>query len=144
MDALVSWVMLHSITGCTLHICCNFWSYLGKDSSEIIYKNTEFLMVFVCPLCKMKAWRRICLCVILYIIYLWNEHNLMTFGIWSFYQKCHLNFILIRICPGYVFNSYWIKNRSTIHQLFIDFKRAYDLVNKEVLLSILTEFGILI
>jgi hypothetical protein len=31
---------------------------------------------------------------------------------------------------------------STVHQLFIDFKKAYDSVRREVLYSILIEFGI--
>jgi hypothetical protein len=31
---------------------------------------------------------------------------------------------------------------DTVHQLFIDFKKAYDSVRKEVLFKILIEFGI--
>jgi hypothetical protein len=31
--------------------------------------------------------------------------------------------------------------KETVHQLFIDFKRAYDSVRREVLYSILIEFG---
>jgi hypothetical protein len=31
---------------------------------------------------------------------------------------------------------------ETIHQLFIDFKKAYDLVTREVLYNILIEFGV--
>jgi hypothetical protein len=31
---------------------------------------------------------------------------------------------------------------GTVHQLFIDFKKAYDSVRREVLYSILIEFGI--
>jgi hypothetical protein len=31
---------------------------------------------------------------------------------------------------------------GTVHKLFIDFKRAYNLVRRELLCSILTEFGI--
>jgi hypothetical protein len=30
----------------------------------------------------------------------------------------------------------------TIHQIFIDFQKAYDLVRRDVLCSILTEFGV--
>ena len=45
----------------------------------------------------------------------------------------------------FVFDRYWRKKweyDGTIHQLFIDFKKAYDLVKREVLYNILTEFGI--
>jgi hypothetical protein len=31
---------------------------------------------------------------------------------------------------------------ETVHQLFIDFKNAFDLVRREVLYNILTEFGV--
>jgi hypothetical protein len=31
---------------------------------------------------------------------------------------------------------------ETVHQLFIDFKKAYDSVRKEVLYNILIEFGV--
>jgi hypothetical protein len=42
------------------------------------------------------------------------------------------------------FVSYWRKNgNKTVHQLFIDFKKAYDSMRREVLYSILIEFGIL-
>ena len=32
--------------------------------------------------------------------------------------------------------------KGTVHQLFIDFKKAYDSVKREVLYDILIEFGI--
>ena len=45
----------------------------------------------------------------------------------------------------FVFGRYWRKKweyDGTIHQLFIDFKKAYDSVKREILYNILTEFGI--
>jgi hypothetical protein len=35
-----------------------------------------------------------------------------------------------------------LENNGTVHQLFIDFRKAYDSVRKEVLYKILIEFGI--
>jgi hypothetical protein len=42
------------------------------------------------------------------------------------------------------FSRYWRKNGSTMrqHQLFIDFKKAYDSVWREILYNILIEFGV--
>jgi hypothetical protein len=43
------------------------------------------------------------------------------------------------------FIRYWEKKweyNETVHQLFIDFKKAYDSVRREVLYNILIEFGI--
>jgi hypothetical protein len=40
---------------------------------------------------------------------------------------------------------YWRKNweyNDTVHQLFRDFKKAYDSARREVLYSILIEFGV--
>jgi hypothetical protein len=34
------------------------------------------------------------------------------------------------------------ENNETVHQLFIDLKKAYDLVKREVLYSIFIEFGV--
>jgi hypothetical protein len=35
-----------------------------------------------------------------------------------------------------------LEYNETVHQLFIDFKKAYDTVRREVLCNILTEFGV--
>ena len=42
------------------------------------------------------------------------------------------------------FIKYWRKMgiNEAVHQLFIDFKKAYDSVRREVLYNILMEFGI--
>jgi hypothetical protein len=43
------------------------------------------------------------------------------------------------------FVRYWKKNweyNETVHQLFTDFKKAYDSVRREVLYNILIQFGI--
>jgi hypothetical protein len=40
-----------------------------------------------------------------------------------------------------IFEKKWEYN-GTVHQLFIDFKKAYDSVRKEVLYNTLIEFGI--
>jgi hypothetical protein len=43
------------------------------------------------------------------------------------------------------FIRYWIKKweyNETVHQLFIDFKKAYNSVRREVLYNILIEFGV--
>jgi hypothetical protein len=45
----------------------------------------------------------------------------------------------------FVFVRYWRKKwkyNGTVHQLFTDFKKAYESVGREVLYNILTEFGI--
>jgi hypothetical protein len=50
--------------------------------------------------------------------------------------------VLIRILA---FVRYWKRKwecNETVHQLFIDFKKAYDSVSREVLYSILIEFEV--
>jgi hypothetical protein len=53
--------------------------------------------------------------------------------------------LLIRI---FAFVRYWRKKKwkynEAAHQLFIDFKKAYDSVVKEILYHILREFGVVI
>jgi hypothetical protein len=59
--------------------------------------------------------------------------------------------LLSRLSPdqlqirSFAFVRYWEKKweyNETTHQLFIDFKKAYDSVRKEVLYNILIEFGV--
>jgi hypothetical protein len=50
--------------------------------------------------------------------------------------------LLIRFfCIRKILEKRWEYN-ETVHQLFIDFKKAYDSVRTEVLYNILIEFGI--
>ena len=44
-------------------------------------------------------------------------------------------------CIRQILEKKW-KHNGTVHQLFIDFKKAYDSVKREVLYNILTEFSI--
>jgi sorting nexin-29 len=44
-------------------------------------------------------------------------------------------------CIRQILEKMWEYN-GTVHQLFIDFSKAYDLVRREVLYKILIEFGI--
>jgi hypothetical protein len=48
---------------------------------------------------------------------------------------------LIRSSICQILEKKWEYN-GTVHQLFIDFKKAYDSVRREVLYNILIEFGI--
>jgi hypothetical protein len=41
-----------------------------------------------------------------------------------------------------IFATHQILGKKTVHKLFVDFKKAYDSVRREVLYSILIEFGI--
>jgi hypothetical protein len=43
---------------------------------------------------------------------------------------------------GFSFSGYLEEYSETVHQIFIDFKKAYDSVRKEVSYSILIEFGL--
>ena len=48
---------------------------------------------------------------------------------------------LVTICSA--FGKYWRKNgNEAVHQLFIDFEKAYDSVRREVLYNILIKFRI--
>jgi hypothetical protein len=45
----------------------------------------------------------------------------------------------------FAFVRYWRKNwefNETVHQLFVDFKKANDSVSREILYNILIEFGV--
>ena len=44
-------------------------------------------------------------------------------------------------CIRQILEKKW-EYKGTVHQLFIDFKKAYDSVKREVLYNILIEFGI--
>ena len=44
-------------------------------------------------------------------------------------------------CIGQILEKKWEYNEA-VHQLFIDFKKAYDSVRREVLYNILIEFGV--
>jgi hypothetical protein len=48
--------------------------------------------------------------------------------------------MIASICNG-VTHKKWQYN-ETVHQLFVDFKKAYESVRREVLYNILTEFGV--
>jgi hypothetical protein len=45
------------------------------------------------------------------------------------------------LCFRQILEKKWEYN-ETVHQLFIDFKKAYDSVRREVLYNILIEFGV--
>jgi hypothetical protein len=51
-----------------------------------------------------------------------------------------LGFLIDLILPV-ILEKKWEYN-DTVHQLFVDFKKAYDSVRREVLYSILIEFGV--
>jgi len=44
-------------------------------------------------------------------------------------------------CIHHILDKKWEYNEA-VHQIFIDFKQAYDSVRREVLCNILTDFGI--
>jgi hypothetical protein len=50
--------------------------------------------------------------------------------------------LLIFFCIHQILDRKW-KYNETVHQLFIDFKKSYDIVRKELLCNILIEFGVL-
>jgi hypothetical protein len=55
-----------------------------------------------------------------------------------------LNIIDQLVITYFAFIRYWRKKwqyNGTVHQLFIDFNKAYDSVRREVLYNILIEFG---
>jgi hypothetical protein len=56
----------------------------------------------------------------------------------------HFDVIYQLLIRNSVFVRYWRKWKYnvTVHQLFIDFKKTYDSVRREVLCNIIIEFGI--
>ena len=55
--------------------------------------------------------------------------------------RCNRSTIDQIFCIRQILEKKW-EYDGTIHQLFIDFKKAYDSVKRDVLYNILTEFGI--
>jgi hypothetical protein len=49
--------------------------------------------------------------------------------------------LLIRFCIHQILEKKWEYN-ETVHQLFVEYKTAYDSVRREVLYNILTEFEV--
>jgi hypothetical protein len=49
--------------------------------------------------------------------------------------------LIFLICISETLEKKWEYN-ETVHQLFIDFEKAYDSVSREVLHNILIEFGV--
>jgi hypothetical protein len=47
----------------------------------------------------------------------------------------------VLFCIRQILEKKWEYN-ETVHQLFIDFKKAYDSVRRELLYNILIEFGV--
>jgi hypothetical protein len=45
------------------------------------------------------------------------------------------------VCIRHILEKKWEYN-ETVHQLFVDFKKAYDSVRREILYNILVEFGV--
>jgi hypothetical protein len=59
---------------------------------------------------------------------------------WSAYLIKHRDGgSVVGIAGGYRLNG---RRSTSVHQLFIDFKRAHDSVRREVLYNILIEFGV--
>jgi len=54
---------------------------------------------------------------------------------------CSVDAIGQLLLPSSVLEKKWEYN-ETLHQLFVDLKKAYDSVRREVLYNILIEFGI--
>jgi hypothetical protein len=65
----------------------------------------------------------------------------------NFWKNISLDFdvtsqlLTILFCIRQILEQKW-ENDETVYQLFIDFKKAYDSVRREVLYNILIEFGI--
>ncbi|KAJ4440664.1 hypothetical protein ANN_08811 [Periplaneta americana] len=58
-----------------------------------------------------------------------------------FHARCNRSTIDQIFCIRQIMEKKW-EYKGTVHQLFIDFKKAYDSVKREVLYDILIEFGI--
>ena len=71
----------------------------------------------------------------------WNFPSIKIIPLTVAEIKCIIHFLLKKNIYIYILEKKWEYNEA-VHQLFIDFKKAYDSVRREVLYNILIEFGV--